>query len=154
MYRALQGCIAGQFRGGIFKASMSDRKHVFDADTNDHGHLYVGMCSLHAAPHRKRCHFLFHEISQVQIIVKYFMKFITQKTPQYFRWPGDLEKISSFLHFPVPMPMPGLHCELVRGALPHYFAAKLFERIFTPSTMDAYTPAFQMILGNLNEEAR
>ena len=31
--------------------------------------------------HRKHCHCFFHEIFQVQIIVKYFMKFITQKIP-------------------------------------------------------------------------
>jgi hypothetical protein len=50
VYRALQGCIAGQFRGGSFMTPMADGKHLFEADTNDHGYLYVGMCSLHAAP--------------------------------------------------------------------------------------------------------
>ena len=50
VYRALQGCIAGQFRGGSFMTPMADGKHLFETDSNDHGYLYVGMCSLHAAP--------------------------------------------------------------------------------------------------------
>jgi hypothetical protein len=49
VYRALQSCIAGQFRGGSFMTPMADGKHLFETDSNDHGYLYVGMCSLHAA---------------------------------------------------------------------------------------------------------
>ena len=39
--------------------------------------------------HRKHCHYFFHEIFQVQEIVKYFMKFITQKTHKHGRAVGS-----------------------------------------------------------------
>jgi hypothetical protein len=50
IYRPLQRSISGQFRGMQFMSPMADGKHLFEADANDHGYLYVGMCSLFAAP--------------------------------------------------------------------------------------------------------
>ena len=49
IYEPLQECILGQFRGGSHMVGMADGKHLFETYADDHGFLYVGMCSLIAA---------------------------------------------------------------------------------------------------------
>ena len=47
----IQECILGQFRSYPSQmVPMADGKHLFEADADDHGFLYLGMCSLFAAP--------------------------------------------------------------------------------------------------------
>ena len=50
-YAGVQQCILGQFRSYPSQmVRMADGKQLFEADADDHGFLYLGMCSLFAAP--------------------------------------------------------------------------------------------------------
>jgi hypothetical protein len=50
-YAGVQQCILGQFRSYPNQmVGMADGKQLFEADADDHGFLYLGMCSLFAAP--------------------------------------------------------------------------------------------------------
>ena len=50
IYKPVQQCILEQFRGCSHMMGMAYGKHLFETDADDHGFLYVGMCSLFTAP--------------------------------------------------------------------------------------------------------